>query len=71
MAKAPRDARIDLNNATAEELEGIEGIDGERARLIIEHRSTRGSFRSWEDVLSVPGIDAVLLGKLQEGSSLR
>ncbi|WP_438017030.1 helix-hairpin-helix domain-containing protein [Sorangium sp. So ce315] len=71
MAKAPRrNARIDLNNATAEELEGIEGIDGERARLIIEHRSTRGSFRSWEDVLSVSGIDTVLLGKLQEGSSL-
>ncbi|WP_437287710.1 helix-hairpin-helix domain-containing protein [Sorangium sp. So ce406] len=70
MAKAPRDPRIDLNNATSEELEAIEGIDGERARLIIEHRSERGTFRSWEDVLSIPGIDSVLLGKLQEGSSL-
>ncbi|WP_437656111.1 helix-hairpin-helix domain-containing protein [Sorangium sp. So ce1182] len=70
MAKGPRDAQIDLNKATAEELEAIEGIDGERARLIIEHRSERGTFRSWADVLSVPGIDGVLLGKLQEGSSL-
>ncbi|WP_438025884.1 helix-hairpin-helix domain-containing protein [Sorangium sp. So ce233] len=70
MAKAPRDPRIDLNNATAEELAAIEGIDGERARLIVEHRSERGAFRSWQDVLSVPGIDSVLLGKLQEGSSL-
>ncbi|WP_437622186.1 helix-hairpin-helix domain-containing protein [Sorangium sp. So ce1151] len=70
MAKGPSDAQIDLNKATAEELEAIEGIDGERARLIIEHRSERGTFRSWEDVLSVPGIDSVLLGKLQKGSSL-
>ncbi|WP_437733805.1 helix-hairpin-helix domain-containing protein [Sorangium sp. So ce1335] len=70
MTKAPRDARIDLNSASAEELEGIEGIDGERARLLIEHRSESGTFRSWEDVLSVPGIDSVLLGKLQEGGSL-
>ncbi|WP_438006681.1 helix-hairpin-helix domain-containing protein [Sorangium sp. So ce321] len=70
MAKGPRDAQIDLNKATAEELEAIEGIDGERARLIMEHRSERGTFRSWEDVLSVPGIDGVLLGKLQRGSSL-
>ncbi|MGK3988497.1 helix-hairpin-helix domain-containing protein [Sorangium sp. So ce136] len=70
MAKGPRDAQIDLNKATAEELEAIEGIDGERARLIIEHRSERGTFRSWEEVLSVPGIDGVLLGKLQKGSSL-
>lgn len=70
MAKAPRDPRIDLNNATPEELQAIEGIDGERARRIIEHRNERGAFRSWEDVLSVPGIDSVLLGKLQEGSSL-
>ncbi|XYH97527.1 helix-hairpin-helix domain-containing protein [Sorangium sp. So ce1128] len=70
MAKGARDAQIDLNKATAEELEAIEGIDGEQARLIIEHRSERGTFRSWEDVLSVPGIDSVLLGKLQKGSSL-
>ncbi|WP_437927054.1 helix-hairpin-helix domain-containing protein [Sorangium sp. So ce291] len=70
MAKGPRDAQIDLNKATAEELAAIEGVDGERARLIIEHRSRRGTFRSWEDVLSVPGIDSVLLGKLQKGSSL-
>ncbi|KYF82366.1 hypothetical protein BE17_03985 [Sorangium cellulosum] len=70
MAKGPRDAQIDLNKATAEELEAIEGIDGERARLIIEHRNERGTFQSWEDVLSVPGIDSVLLGKLQKGSAL-
>ncbi|WP_437505920.1 helix-hairpin-helix domain-containing protein [Sorangium sp. So ce1099] len=70
MARGPRDAQIDLNEATAEELAAIEGIDGERARLIIEHRSERGTFRSWEDVLSVPGIDGVMLGKLQKGSSL-
>lgn len=70
MTKASRGPRIDLNKATEEELLKIEGIDGERARIIIEHRTERGPFRSWEDLHHVPGIDGALLGKLQRGSSL-
>ncbi|WP_437812389.1 helix-hairpin-helix domain-containing protein [Sorangium sp. So ce1078] len=70
MTKASRGPRIDLNTATEEELMTIEGIDGERARLIIEHRSEHGPFQSWKDLHQVPGIDSVLLGKLQRGSSL-
>ncbi|XXX76533.1 helix-hairpin-helix domain-containing protein [Sorangium sp. So ce134] len=70
MTKASRGPRIDLNTATEEELMAIEGIDGERARLIIEHRSERGPFQSWEDLHEVSGIDGVLLGKLQRSGSL-
>ncbi|WP_437998193.1 helix-hairpin-helix domain-containing protein [Sorangium sp. So ce185] len=68
--KASREPRIDLNTATEEELTAIEGVDGERARLIIEHRSERGPFRSWEDLHQVPGIDGVMLGRLQRSGSL-
>ncbi len=70
MTKVSRAPRIDLNTATEEELTTIEGIDGERARLLIEHRTGRGPFRSWQDLHHVPGIDGALLGKLQRGSSL-
>lgn len=70
MTKASRGPRIDLNKATKEELMMIEGIDAERARLIIEHRSERGPFQRWEDLHQVPGIDSVLLGNLQRGSSV-
>ncbi|WP_437576931.1 helix-hairpin-helix domain-containing protein [Sorangium sp. So ce887] len=70
MTTASRAPRIDLNTATEEELTTIEGIDGERARLFIEHRTGRGPFRSWQDLRHVPGIDGALLGKLQRGSSL-
>ncbi|WP_437608566.1 helix-hairpin-helix domain-containing protein [Sorangium sp. So ce834] len=68
--KASREPRIDLNTATEEDLMAIEGVDGERARLIIEHRSERGPFRSWEDVHQVPGIDGAMLGRLQRSGSL-
>lgn len=48
--------RLDLNDATAEELEGLPGIGPALAAHILERRAELGSFRTEEDILSVPGI---------------
>lgn len=48
--------RLDLNDATAEELESLPGIGPALAEHILERRAELGGFRTREDVLSVSGI---------------
>jgi competence protein ComEA len=61
---------IDLNSADEKALTSIEGIDGARARHIMEARQNNGPFRSWEDVERVDGIGPTLLEKIKERARL-
>lgn len=47
---------LDINRASVSELEKLPGIGPVLARRIVEWRETRGPFRSFEDLLQVPGI---------------
>lgn len=69
-ARSGHEGRIDLNAAQAAELEQIEGIDAQRARLLLEERKKRGAFRSWDEVEAIPGIGETLLHKLQAAATL-
>jgi competence ComEA-like helix-hairpin-helix protein len=55
---------VDLNLASAEELEALRGIGPELASRIVEYRSTKGPFLSTDELLAIPGIGPVLLGRL-------
>lgn len=48
--------RVNINTATAEELERLPGIGRVIAQRIIEHRSQHGPFRRVEHVMMVGGI---------------
>jgi competence protein ComEA len=63
-AKA-RPARVNLNRASAEELETLPGIGPARARAIIRWREEHGRFRKVEDVLGVPGVGPATLERLR------
>lgn len=65
-----RSGRVDVNTAGAEELKRIEGIDGERARIILQHREQHGRFASWEEFEQISGIGPVLTQKAQEAGTL-
>ncbi|SRR5579864_310108 len=57
---------MDLNGASAEELERTFEVDGERARYIIEKRNQIGGFDSWEQVNEiVPSIDEKMVENLR------
>jgi competence ComEA-like helix-hairpin-helix protein len=47
---------IDLNSATARELQSIPGVGPALARKIVEFRDKKGGFRRVEELLAVPGI---------------
>ncbi len=56
---------VDLNTATAAELEELPGVGPSTAAAIVEHRSTSGAFRSVEDLLDVRGIGDAKLEQLR------
>ncbi len=47
---------VNLNTATAEELQQLEGIGEVLSARIVEYRETYGTFRSIEDLLDVQGV---------------
>lgn len=66
-ASKPADVQfpIDLNRATAEQLEAIPGIGPTLAQRIIEYRQTHGRFHSVEELLEVRGIGPKRLEQLR------
>lgn len=63
--RAQSDGRMDLNRAGIEELERLPGIGNVLARRIVEWRSTRGRFRSVEELARVKGIGAKKLARIK------
>lgn len=56
---------MDINKASAEELEQAFQVDGTRARYLVEYRNKNGGFRSWEDVKRVPGFEDKMVENLR------
>ena len=48
--------RIDLNTATAAQLQSLPGIGPERAEMILRVRKKSGPFRSLEELFSIPRL---------------
>lgn len=57
---------IDLNTASAAELEELPGVGPAIAQRIIEHREKNGPFRSVDDLLEVSGIGPSTLEKIRD-----
>ncbi|MCS6844906.1 MAG: helix-hairpin-helix domain-containing protein [Caldilineales bacterium] len=66
---APADlgmGRLDINRATAAELEALPAIGPKTAQAIVEYRQANGPFRSVEDLLKVKGIGEATLAKIRD-----
>ena len=47
---------INLNTATAAQLEGLPGIGPRTAQLIVQHREKNGNFKKVEELMNIKGI---------------
>src|SRR5690606_8007739 len=56
---------VDINRATAAELERLPGVGAALARRIIAHRDSAGAFDSVDQLDRVRGIGPALLAKLR------
>jgi competence protein ComEA len=57
---------VDLNAATAADLDALPGIGPVLAQRIVEHRERSGPFRSVEQLDDVPGIGPATYAELAE-----
>ena len=57
---------IDLNSATAQDLETLPGIGAVKAHAIVEHRESVGGFSDVEEVLQVAGIGPATLEGIRD-----
>ncbi|MBR0316087.1 MAG: helix-hairpin-helix domain-containing protein [Synergistaceae bacterium] len=58
-------SKVDINNATAKELELIKGVGSVIAQRIIEYRETHGRFNSPDDLIHIKGIGSKTLEKMR------
>jgi len=64
--KKPPSHPINLNTATASELEQVPGIGPSTAQKILDTRKSYGSFKSVDDLLAIKGIGQKRLDKMRK-----
>ena len=63
--KSPPAKPLDLNSASAEQLQGVPGIGPKTAAAIVNFRAKSGPFRRVEDLLAIKGISKRKLEELR------
>ena len=58
--------KVNVNTATAQELEKLLGLSGQEGQAIAAYRERNGKIKDFEQLKKVPGVDAA---KLQEKRS--
>jgi competence protein ComEA len=64
--KKPPGAPVNLNTATAEDLQQVPGIGPATAEKILQMRKSYGAFKSVDDLLAIRGIGAKRLEKMRK-----
>jgi competence protein ComEA len=65
LAEEALEGVVNVNTATASELEMLPGIGAARAQAVIEAREAQGGFKSLDDLLAVEGIGEASLARLR------
>ncbi|HEY8856553.1 MAG TPA: helix-hairpin-helix domain-containing protein [Rugosibacter sp.] len=63
-------AAVNVNTATQEQLESLNGIGPAKAKAIIDYRQKNGAFKTLEDIDKVPGVGAGIMGKIKNDVTL-
>jgi competence protein ComEA len=66
----PAPARVNINSASAEELQSLKGIGPRTAAAIITWRQQEGPFKSVDQLLAIKGIGEKTLARFRDRLSL-
>ncbi|HYA19136.1 MAG TPA: ComEA family DNA-binding protein, partial [Burkholderiales bacterium] len=58
-------AAVNVNTATEEQLQTLNGIGPAKAKAIVDYRTAHGSFKSVEELDNVPGIGPATMEKIR------
>ena len=58
-------AAVNINSATKEQLESLDGIGPVKAQAIVDHRKAHGPFKTVDDLRNVKGIGTKRMEKLR------
>ncbi|MFT0212069.1 helix-hairpin-helix domain-containing protein [Pseudomonas sp. F1_0610] len=61
---------ININTASAQELQSLKGIGPTKAQAIVDFRDANGPFKTADELIEVPGIGVKLLEQNQERLTL-
>ncbi|QGU00021.1 Late competence protein ComEA, DNA receptor [Candidatus Syntrophocurvum alkaliphilum] len=64
-------SKININRATANELESLTGIGPALANRIIDHRTSSGNFSSIEEIKNVSGIGDAIFNNIKNDITVR
>lgn len=62
----PAFAAVDINTATAAQLESVNGIGPKKAEAIIEYRKKHGNFKSVDELENVKGLGKASIDKMRD-----
>ena len=65
LTEHPLEEKVDINNATIEDLMGLPGIGPKTAHAIVTHRKEHGKFQKLEDLTQVRGIGEKTIERLK------
>jgi competence ComEA-like helix-hairpin-helix protein len=60
------EASVNVNKASAEDLESSLGLAKPEAEAIVKYRDQKGNFKTWQDVAAVPGVPSAKIEGLQK-----
>jgi len=70
-AKRTLGIALDLNTASADDLAQLPGVGPSLAKAIVEERTRRGAFKSWDEVDAVPGVGPARIETLKAEVEIR
>ena len=59
-------APVNVNKASAQDLESSLGLAKAEAEAIVKYREKNGNFKTWHDVAAVPGVSAAEIEGMQK-----
>src|SRR5690606_38367126 len=67
---SPAWAAVDINTATAAQLESVNGIGPKKAAAIVDYRKKNGPFKSVDDLANVKGLGQASVDKIRSEVSV-